>query len=305
MEEAEDQMTLRELYENSAEPVISFELFPPKTPKGEEALWKHVRRLLEFAPAYLTCTYGAGGSTRDRTLDIVTRIRKEWNVPVASHLTCVGATRDALRDYLRQADARGIDFIVALRGDPPRGDDQFRPVPGGLAHADELVSLIRSEFPRFGIAVAGYPEGHVEAPSLAVDIEHLRGKVEAGADIVITQLFYRNEDYFRFIELCGKAGIDVPIVPGILPITSYAQIARITSLCGATLPEDLVTRFEGADGAEEEERIGVDFAVGQVEELLRAGVPGVHFYVLNRSGATAAVLEAVGRRPRPAARRIE
>lgn len=287
-------MQLRQRYESADGPVISFELFPPKTAAGEKALWGHVERLMEFEPAYLTCTYGAGGSTQERTLDIVGRIKKEWRVPVASHLTCVGATRDQLRSFLSEASRREIDYVVALRGDPPRGDDAFRPVPGGLAHANELVALIRREFPSFGIAVAGYPEKHVEAPSLEVDIEHLRRKVDEGADIVLTQLFYDNVDFFRFVERCRAAGIAVPIVPGILPITSFAQIERITSLCGARLPDPLVRKFESARDSAEEQRIGVEHATEQVRGLLEAGVPGIHFYVLNKSGAASDVLRAVG-----------
>ncbi len=287
-------MPLKDLYGAAERPVISFELFPPKTPAGEKALWGHVERLMEFEPAYLTCTYGAGGSTQQRTLDIVGRFKKEWRIPVASHLTCVGSTRDQLRSFLSEASRREIDYIVALRGDPPRGDDEFRPVPGGLAHANELVALIRREFPSFGIAVAGYPEKHVEAPSLEVDIEHLRRKVDEGADIVLTQLFYDNVDFFRFVERCRAAGIVVPIVPGILPITSFSQIERITSLCGARLPDRLVRKFEAARDSAEEQRIGVEHATEQVRGLLEAGVPGIHFYVLNKSGATSDVLRAVG-----------
>ncbi|HUG66707.1 MAG TPA: methylenetetrahydrofolate reductase, partial [Pirellulaceae bacterium] len=219
---------------------LSFELFPPKTDAGEEAMYQHVDQLVEFKPDFITCTYGAGGSTRDKTLGIVEQVKQRYNLPVASHLTCVGSTVDQLRSYLSEAASRGIDYIVALRGDPPRGETSFQAVEGGLRYANELVALIRSEFPGFGIVVAGYPETHQEAPGPEIDLENLKRKVDAGADIVVTQLFYDNDDFFRFRERCGMAGIHVPLVPGILPVTSLAQIQRITSMCAARLPAAFV-----------------------------------------------------------------
>ncbi len=217
-----------------------------------------------------------------------------YRLPVASHLTCVGATTDDLRGYLREATRRGIDNIVALRGDPPQGEQAFRAVEGGLSYACELVKLVRRDFPHFGIAVAGYPETHREAASPAADLDYLRGKVDCGADIVITQLFYANDDFFRFRERCEHVGIRVPIVPGILPVTSLAQIQRITSLCGARLPESFVEALTGqGDDAQGQFNVGVDFATRQVQGLIDAGVPGIHFYVLNKSPATAGVLRAV------------
>jgi methylenetetrahydrofolate reductase (NADPH) len=223
-------------------------------------------------------------------------VHRQFDCPVASHLTCVGATVDQLRDYLRDASRRGIDFIVALRGDPPKDQTEFRPPPGGLRYANELVALVRAEFPQFGVAVAGYPETHVEATSPQADLENLKRKVEAGADVVITQLFYRNDDFFRFRERCAHTGIAVPIVPGILPITSFTQIRRISSLCGATLPTELATALESHDGCPESQfDIGVEFATRQVQGLVDAGVPGVHFFVLNKSPATCCVLRAVTR----------
>lgn len=273
---------------------LSFELFPPKTPAGIETLFEHVGRLVEFGPSYITCTYGAGGSTQGTTLEIVTRVHREFQMPVATHLTCVGRTVDELREYLGRARAEGVENVVALRGDPPRGDAAFRPVPGGFRYANELVGLIRGEFPEFGIAVAGYPETHQEAPSPEVDLANLKRKVEAGADIVITQLFYNNDDFFRFRDRCQGAGIGLPIVPGLLPVTNFAQIKRITSLCGARLPRQLVSRLEAAgEAAEAQFEIGVEFATKQAQALVDAGVPGIHFYVLNRSEAAAAVLENV------------
>jgi methylenetetrahydrofolate reductase (NADPH) len=206
----------------------------------------------------------------------------------------VGARVDELRDYLRRAQAEGIENVVALRGDPPRGDATFRPVAGGLAHANELVRLIRGEFADFGIAVAGYPETHPEAPSRELDLANLKRKVDAGADVVITQLFFENADFFAFREACRSLGIRVPIVPGLMPITNFAQIKRFTSMCGAKLPAELVARLETAgDDADRQIAIGVEWAIRQTRELVAAGVPGIHFYVMNRSESVARVLGEV------------
>jgi methylenetetrahydrofolate reductase (NADPH) len=273
--------------------VLSFEFFPPQTESGERSLYQHVERLLDFQPDYVTCTYGAGGSTRDKTLKIVTELKRRWDVPVASHLTLVGSTVDQLCAYLRRvADAR-IENIVALRGDPPRGAATFEVPAGGLRYANELVALIRREFPQFGIAVGGYPETHREAPSPKVDLENLRRKVDAGADVVITQLFFRNADYFAFVERCRGAGIRAPIVPGILPVTSLAQAARLTSMCGASMPPDLLDALARSSEAAQQRAAGIAHSIAQVRELVARGVPGLHFYVLNQSGATGEVLQAV------------
>jgi methylenetetrahydrofolate reductase (NADPH) len=273
---------------------LSFELFPPKTPAGEQELFRNVEQLAALSPAYITCTYGAGGSTRQKTLEVVSEVRKRFRLPVASHLTCVGSTRDQLREYLREAAAREVENIVALRGDPPLGQESFQAVDGGLSFACDLVELIRSEFDQFGIAVAGYPETHREAASPEADLENLRRKVAAGADVVITQLFYVNDDFFRFRERCERIGIRVPIVPGLLPVTNLSQIKRITSLCGAKLPKSFVDDLEAqGDNVEGQFQVGVDFAVAQLQQLVDAQVPGVHFYVLNKSAATGAVLKAV------------
>jgi methylenetetrahydrofolate reductase (NADPH) len=274
---------------------LSFELFPPKTEAGDAALFRHLDELIAFRPSFVTCTYGAGGSTRRKTLDIVSDVHRRYGCPVASHLTCVGSTVDDLRAYLADAQARQIENIVALRGDPPKGDASFCAVAGGLCYANELVALIRTEFPHFGIAVAGYPETHQEAPSAEVDLENLKRKVDAGADAVITQLFYDNADLFRFRDRCRGAGISVPIVPGILPVTNLAQIQRITSLCKARLPTGFVAALEQAGDSEDEQfEVGVEFATRQVRALLDGGVPGVHFYVLNKSPAAVRVLQSVG-----------
>jgi methylenetetrahydrofolate reductase (NADPH) len=273
---------------------LSFELFPPKTPQGVTNLFHHVEQLVAFGPSFITCTYGAGGSTQELTLDIVARVHREFQLPVATHLTCVGRTVDQLRQYLRTAMSTGVDNVVALRGDPPKGDTQFRPVEGGLSYANELVTLVRGEFPEFGIAVAGYPETHQEAPSPEADLANLKRKAASGADVIVTQLFYNNDDFFRFRDQCRALGITQPIVPGLLPVTNFAQIQRITSLCGAKLPAEFVGRLESAgDDADVQFAVGVDFATRQTQELVDAGVPGIHFYVLNRSEAAAEVLQRV------------
>ena len=225
---------------------LSFELYPPKTPPGEAALLRHVKQLAARKPSFITCTYGAGGSTRQKTLEIVGQVRRKFELPVASHLTCVESTVDQLRAYLTDAQHLGVDYIVALRGDPPRGEKSFQVPPGGLKHANELVALIKAEFPQFGIAVAGYPETHQEAPSPEVDLANLKRKVETGADVVLTQLFYSNEDFWRFRERYEAAGIRVPLVPGILPVNSLSQIQRISSMCRATSPNRLSTGWPNA-----------------------------------------------------------
>lgn len=271
---------------------LSFELFPPKTDEAFEQLMGTVKELCEFSPDFFTCTYGAGGSTQDRTLQIVGEVKERFGLPVASHLTCVGSTIDQLRSYLRSAIEKGTDYIVALRGDPPKGQTEFQQTVGGLRYANELVSLIKSEFPSLGIAVAGYPEVHQEAPSAEVDLANLKRKVDCGADIIVTQLFYQNDDFYRFRDKCQDAGITIPIVPGILPVTNLSQIQRIASLCKAKLPNDFLERLGERADASWQFDVGVDFAQRQVAELLANGVPGVHFYVLNKSQATAEVLKA-------------
>jgi methylenetetrahydrofolate reductase (NADPH) len=277
---------------------LSFELFPPKTEAGEAALFRNLAELMALRPSFVTCTYGAGGSTRNKTLSIVAEVRRRYGRPVASHLTCVGATVADLRAYLAEAWRRGIDNVVALRGDPPHGDATFQPTVGGLRYASELVALIQAEFPQFGIAVAGYPETHQEAASPEADLENLKRKVDAGGQVIITQLFYDNADFFRFRDRCAQVGIDRPIVPGILPVTNLAQVQRITRLCKARLPEEFVAALEDAGDSEERQfAVGVEFATLQVSELLAAGVPGLHFYVLNKSPAAVRVLQEVGHLP--------
>jgi methylenetetrahydrofolate reductase (NADPH) len=274
---------------------LSFELFPPKSAESEAAMWRTVDDLVAWEPALITCTYGAGGSTRGKTLEILAGLRQRHGIAVASHLTCVGSTVDELRGYLREAEALGVTAIVALRGDPPKGETAFQAVDGGLSFASELVALIRAEFPRLGILVAGYPETHQEALSPQADLENLKRKVDNGGDVIVTQLFYDNADFLRFRDACRRLGIQAPVVPGVMPVTNFAQIRRIATLCGARLPDSFTRAFEAAGDDETAQfEAGVEFAAKQVEELVAAGVPGIHFYVLNKSPATIRVLEAVG-----------
>ena len=285
-------MSLSDTFQQNR-PALSFEFFPPKTAQGEVNLYRHVARLMESGPDFVTCTYGAGGSTRDKTMDIVSHIKQQFEIPVASHLTLVDSTVSQLEEYLQLATERGVDYLVALRGDPPKGVEQFVPVEGGLRYANELVELIRQQYPQFGIAVAGYPEVHREAPSAEEDLINLKRKVDAGADVIVTQLFYQNEDFFRFCDRCRAIGIEVPIVAGLLPVTSLNQIQRIAGLCGAKLPQPFIDRLAQNEDPQWQFEVGIEQAVEQTRSLLEEGVAGLHFYVLNRSDATHSILEAV------------
>ena len=272
---------------------LSFEVFPTKTDEAFETLMGTIGELKEFKPDFFTCTYGAGGSTRDRTIQIIEALKNRFSQRVASHLTCVGSTVEQLRDYLDHAVSLGTDYVVALRGDPPKGQSEFQQTVGGLRYANELVSLIKSDYPQLGIAVAGYPEIHQEAPSAQVDLDNLKRKVDSGADIVVTQLFYDNQDFYRFVDQCEKAGIRVPIVPGILPILNLKGILRFTQLCKAKLPASLIEKLSEKDDEAWQSKVGVDYAIEQVSDLLQHGIPGMHFYVLNRSDSVGRVLQAV------------
>jgi methylenetetrahydrofolate reductase (NADPH) len=256
---------------------LSFELFPPKTVAGEAAMYQHVNQFVEFKPGFMTCTYGAAGSTRNKTLEIVEHVKRRHNLPVASHLTCVGSTVDQLRAYLTEAAAQGVVYVVALRGDPPRGETSFQAVAGRLRYAITLVALIHGEFAGFGIAVADYPETHQEALSPEIDLADLKRKVDAGVDIAVTQLIYDNADIFRFLDRCDAAGIRVPLVPGILPGTSLSQIQRMTSMCASRLPAAFVQDLRQHDDEDWQLQVGIDFATKQVQALIDAEVPGIHF----------------------------
>jgi methylenetetrahydrofolate reductase (NADPH) len=273
---------------------LSYELFPPKTKDGREALQTHLQRLLEFHPHFITCTYGAGGSAQSKTLDTLALVRELTDIPLASHLTCVGQTRADIEAYLALAESKGIENIVAIRGDAPKDEEEFIAADENLRYGCDLVRLIRETHPDFGIAVGGYPETHPEAISPEDDLDRLKYKVDQGADVVITQLFYDNEDFYRWRDKSAAAGITVPIVPGVLPVTSYKQIARIASLCGARLPSAFRDALEDCgDDVDNQFEAGVAQAIRQVADLVENDVPGIHFYVLNKSAATTRVLEAV------------
>ncbi len=272
-------------------PAISFEFFPPKGPEGVDRLFTTVAELSPFAPAYVSVTYGAGGSTRQLTVDLVGRIQREVGIEAMAHLTCVGASQEELAGVLDQLEQAGVHNVIALRGDPPKGSTTFVTHQGGFSHASELVAFAKR---RGGFCVAGacYPEKHPEAVSLEADLQHLKRKVEAGAEFLITQLFFDNADYFSFVERARQIGIEVPIVAGIMPITNVSQIKRFTALCGAHMPERLMQRLEPiAHDADAVGEVGVEHATEQCRELLDRGVPGIHFYTLNRSRATVEILE--------------
>lgn len=273
---------------------LSFEIFPPKSDAGEAQLFAALEALMVFRPSFVSCTYGAGGSTRDKTLELTVKIRETFRVTTAAHRTCVESTEEEIRQWLKKATDEGIENIIALRGDPPQGETEFKKPEEGLAHANELVALIRREFPHFSIAVAGYPETHREAPSPEIDLANLKRKVDAGADAVITQLFYDNRDFFQFRRRYLEVGITEPLVPGILPVINMAQIQRIASLCGAKLPASFLAELEQhRDDPGGQLTVGVEYAIQQCRELLDSGIPGLHFYVLNRAEAPRRILEAL------------
>ena len=273
------------------ERTISFEFFPPRTADGIPGVLETVTELAAYCPAFISVTYGAGGSTRHFTEQITVEAKQSAGVEVMAHLTCVGQTVEELDGVLQRLDDAGIENVIALRGDPPRGEDSFVATEGGFSHASDLVSHIKANYD-FGIAAACYPEGHTEAVNLEQDLEYTKLKVDNGADFLITQLFFDNDDYFAFADRAGAAGIGVPVIPGILPVLSAPQIRRFTALCGSKIPPGLdaaLDRLAADDDAVRE--LGIDHAARQVEELWAAGVPGVHFYVLNRSYSVSKILD--------------
>jgi len=286
---------VRDIYaarEPDARPVVSMEFFPPKTSDGERRFFeKTVPALSALKPGYCSVTYGAGGGTRDRTIEIVDRIQREHGLPALAHLTCVGSTREEIRETLEQAKVVGIHNILALRGDPPPGTE-FRKADGGFEYAAELVSFIR-EMGGFSTAVAGFPEGHPACrEGREADWSHLKAKIDAGADFVITQLFFNNKDYFRFRDHLTNLDVRVPLVPGIIPILSASQIRKFVMLCGAALPGELQTELDRrAEDNVAAVEFGIAYATRQCEELLKAGVPGLHFYTLNKAYSTTRILK--------------
>lgn len=279
----------------SESPCFSFEFFPPKDDAGVESLFLTLADLKPYQPAYVSVTYGAGGTTRNVTVDLVRRIREEVSLEAMAHLTCVGSTREELREVLAALEKAGIENVLPLRGDPPKGQGSFVAVEGGFSYASELVGLIRGDGFGFCLAGACYPERHPEASTLEADIEALKVKVDAGVDFLITQLFFDNADFFRFVEKVRAAGISIPIVAGLMPITNVAQIKRFTQMCGASIPKSLIERLEPHESDRTEVRaIGVEYTTAQAEALLRGGVAGLHFYTLNRSLATREILDNLG-----------
>ncbi len=278
------------------EPVFSFEFFPPKTDEGVRQLFATVEALRPLGPAFVSVTYGAGGSTRARTVELVTRLKKETEVEAVAHITCAGASRDEIASVLDEVAAAGIQNVLALRGDPPKGERTFTPHPQGFRYASELVAFVRSRPGRwpFCVGAAAYPEGHVETRDLGRDLRNLQVKVEAGVDFLVTQLFFENGHYFRFLERARAAGIEVPVLPGVMPMTNVEQIERFTAMCGASIPPPLRAVMEvRRDDAEAALQLGVAYAGLQCADLLRRGAPGVHFYTLNRSPSTRAILAAL------------
>jgi len=278
------------------EPIFSFEFFPPKTDEGVRTLFETVEALRPLAPAYVSVTCGAGGSSRQSTVDLVKRLKGESEVEAMAHVTCVGSSRDDIAAVLDEVAAAGIQNVLALRGDPPRGEPAFLPHPRGFRHASELVAFIRSQPSRwrFCVGAACYPEGHVETRDLGQDLRNLEVKVEAGVDFLVTQLFFDNGKYFGFVERARAAGISVPIVPGIMPFTNVEQVERFTAMCGASIPPPLRAAMEVRRADPESAReLGVAYASLQCADLLRRGAPGVHFYTLNRSTSTRAILAAL------------
>ena len=290
---------IRDIYAAKAaarQPVISFEFYPPKTEEGDRNLLeKTIPALMQIRPDYCSVTYGAGGSTRDKTLMIVDRIQKEHSLTAVAHLTCVNSTREQIRDLLAQIRSLGVKNVLALRGDPP-GGGEFQPTPGGFEFSNQLVEFIRQQ-DGFCIGVAGFPEGHIACKEgKYVDWQHLKAKIDAGADFIITQLFFDNSDFYAFREeMVRKHGVTVPIVPGIIPILSATQIKKFTALCGARIPAALAARLDelGEDDAAAAE-FGIEYAARQCQDLLKQGAPGIHFYTLNKANSTVKVIKLLG-----------
>jgi len=279
----------------SKETCISFEFFPPKTEKASAELFKNIKDLMPLKPLYVSVTYGAGGTTRELTHDLVVKLQKETDLTIVSHLTCVGSTRDEMRSILEKYSESGIHNILALRGDPPKGEKNFVPTENGFYYASELVSFIKENFPEMGIGVAGFPEGHPECPNRLKEIENLKRKVDAGADYICTQLFFDNRDYYDFCERCEIAGINVPIIAGIMPITSLAGMKRMGELAlGARFPAKLLRSLARAENDEYVKNVGTHWATEQVRDLLDHGVKGIHFYTLNKSASTLDIYDSLG-----------
>ena len=275
--------------------LFSFEFFPPKTPAGEENLWSVLQELVELNPAYASVTYGAGGSTRGKTVELSHRIQSELKIDAMTHLTCVGSTKDEIAEMVDAWVELGLTNILALRGDPPKGEKDFIQTRGGFAYANELTEFLRGRYgDRISLAGACYPEGHVQSPSLDVDIDNLKRKVDAGLDFVVTQLFFDNRQYFEFVDRARSHGIEIPIIPGLMPIQSFEQIKRFAAMCGASLPPELLAALQKhSDAPDRVQELGIVHATVQALGLVQGGAPGIHFYTLNRSAATRNILSAM------------
>ncbi len=282
-------MKIKQLF-TTQKRVLSFELFPPKRDGNIEALFQTVDQLKKLSPDYVSITYGAGGSTRDMTYDIAVRLKETSLLPLV-HFTCVGHSRSEIKQLLDKLKAAGIENLLALRGDPPKGETTFVPAPDGFRYASELVQFIRSEKYDFCLGVAGYPEGHPEALSREEDLQNIKRKVQAGGDFIVTQLFFDNADYFRYVDQVRAMGISTPIQPGIWLLTDYVQIEKICHLSGAKYPQALKDIVEPIKSDKEKvAEAGIHYAASQCEELIRKGAPGIHFYVMNRSHSVQQVL---------------
>ena len=278
---------------DAGQPTFSFEFFPPKTEQGESNLAAALADLRGMDPSFVSVTYGAGGSTRERTIEIVSRLKREYGLEAMAHLTCVGATVQELRATLRELASAGIENVLALRGDPPRGTTSWTKTEGGLEYSSELVELIVADYP-FAIGAACFPETHIHAVSPEADVAHLAEKVDAGVDFLITQIFFDNAFYFDFVRRARDAGITVPIIPGIMPITHAGQVQRMAAMCGAAIPDELRAALDArGEDAEAVRDLGVAYATLQCDQLLAGGAPGIHFITLNRSPATRAILSAL------------
>ena len=274
-------------------PVFSFEFFPPKTPEGDAKLWEALEELRGLSPAFVSVTWGAGGSTRARTVDLTRRIKAELGIEAMAHLTCTGASADEIGDALTTLREAKVQNILALRGDPPKGSDRFERPKGGFGFASELVGYVKARGD-FCVGAACYPEGHVEASSKYEDLHNLKKKVDAGVDFLITQLFFDNRVYFDFVDRARAAGIHVPIIPGLMPITNVDQVRRFTEMCGASIPPALLDALEKRrDHPERVHELGVAHATIQALGLIQGGAPGVHFYTLNKSSASRDILTAM------------
>lgn len=286
-------MLVRDILERR-NPSFSFEFFPPKTEEGWDKLFLSIAELVPLKPAYVSVTYGAGGSTRDHTHDLVVRIQKETDLTVVSHLTCIGHTRDDMRQILERYEQNGVNNILALRGDPPKGQKDFVNPPDGFPYAADLVAFIKKNF-KMSIGVAGFPEGHPGTPNRLQEIDYLKAKVDAGADYIVAQLFFDNRDFYDFCERCELAGIHVPIIAGVMPITTYHGMTRMAELAaGSRIPARLLRAVNRAESDEYVGKVGLHWATEQVRDLIDNKVRGIHFYTLNNSKESLKIYESLG-----------